>query len=220
MPRNVTESVNPPRPEKKERPTLTLEQVRLFLKASREDRFAALYVLVIQTGMRRGELLGLRWEDVNLEQGLLHVRQALSPDGKYVSQPKTAKGRRRIRLTPEAVDALKRHKVEQNEEILRRGSLWRDHGLVFCSSVGTPMNPDNFIKRSYKPLLKSVGLPQIPFHCLRHTFATLMMSDNAHPKVVQEMLGHSRIALTLDTYSHVLLDMQDESIRRFGSLFS
>jgi hypothetical protein len=164
------------------------------------------------------ELLGLRWEDVNLEQGLLHVRQALAPDGKSFSQPKSAKGRRRIRLTPEAVDALKRHKVAQNEERLRQGSLWRDHGLVFCSSVGTPMNPENFIKRSYKPLLKRAELPQIPFHCLRHTFATLMM-PNGHPKIVQEMLGHTRISTTLDVYSHVSPDMQDEAVKRFGMLF-
>ena len=126
---------------------------------------------------------------------------------------------RRIRLTPEAVDALKRHRIEQNEERLRRGSLWRDHGLVFCSTVGTPMNPDNFIKRSYKPLLERTGLPQIPFHCLRHTFATLMM-PNEHPKVVQEMLGHARISTTLDVYSHVSPDMQDDAVKRFGSLFS
>src|ERR671916_1486560 len=109
VPRNVTEAVDPPRPERKERPTFNLEQARLFLEMARGNRFEALYVLVIQTGMRRGELLGLRWEDVNLEQGLLHVRQALSPDGKYFSQPKTAKGRRRIRLTPETVEALRRH---------------------------------------------------------------------------------------------------------------
>src|SRR5215210_2037499 len=219
VPRNVAESVDSPRPEKKERPTFTLEQARMFLKACREDRFGALYVLVIQSGMRRGELLGLRWEDVDIGQGLLHVRQALAPDGKSFSQPKTAKGRRRIRLTPEAVDALKRHKVAQNEQRLRQGNLWRDHGLVFCSSVGTTMTPENFIKRSYKPLLKSAELPQIPFHCLRHTFATLMM-PNGHPKIVQEMLGHARISTTLDTYSHVSPDMQDEAVKRFGSLFS
>ena len=146
-------------------------------------------MLVIQTGMRRGELLGLRWEDVDIEQGLLHVRQALAPDGKSFSQPKTAKGRRRIRLTPEAVDALKRHRIAQNEERLRRGSLWRDHGLVFCSTVGTPMNPDNLIKRSYKPLLECTGLPQIPFHYLRHTCASLLLAQNVPARVVWRSSG-------------------------------
>jgi integrase len=219
VPRHVTEAVDPPRPEKKERPTFTLEQARLFLEVARGVRFEALYLLVLQTGMRRGELLGLRWEDVDLEMGVLHVRQALAPDGKSFGYPKSAKGRRRLRLTPEAVDALKRHRIAQNEERLRQGSSWRDHGLVFCSTVGTPLNPDNFVRRSYKPLLESAGLPKIPFHCLRHTFATLMMPYE-HPRVVQEMLGHSRVSTTLDTYSHVSQDMQEEAVQRFGILFS
>ena len=218
VPRNVTDSVDPPRPEEEERPTLDLKQARLFLETARGDRFEALYVLVIQTGMRRGELFGLRWDDVNLQQGLLHVRQALAPDGKSFSLPKTSKGRRKIRLTSEAVEALKRHKAAQNEERRGQGSSWQDRGLVFPSQVGTPMNPDNFVKRSYKPLLKRAGLPQMPFHCLRHTFATLMM-PNGHPKVVQEMLGHSRVSTTLDIYSHASQDMQDEAVRRFESLF-
>jgi len=218
VPRNVTDSVDPPRPEKEERPTFTLELARIFLEAAREDRFEALYVLAVQTGMRRGELFGLRWDDVDLEQGWLHVKQALAPDGKSFNAPKTAKGRRKIRLTPVAVEALRRHKVAQNEERLRQGSSWRDHGLVFCSSVGTPMSPDNFVKRSYKPLLKRTGLPQIRFHDLRHTFASLMM-PNEHPKIIQEMLGHSRISTTLDIYSHLSQDMQEEAVRRFGALF-
>ena len=169
--------------------------------------------------MRRGELLGLRWDDVDLAKGLLHVRQTLSPDGKSFGYPKTAKGRRRMRLTPEAVDALKRHRVTQNEQRLQQGSSWRDHGLVFCSTVGTPMNPDNLVRRSYKPLLEHAGLPKMPFHCLRHTFASLMM-PNEHPRVVQEMLGHSRVSTTLDIYSHVSQDMQEEAVGRLGALFS
>ena len=218
VPRNVTDAVDPPRPERKERPTFNLDQARIFLQNAQNDRWEALYVLVIQTGMRRGELFGLRWDDVDLDNGWLHVRQALAPGGKYFSAPKTAKARRKIRLTPVAVEALKRHKAAQNQERLRQGGLWRDHGLVFPSQVGTPMNPDNFVKRSYKPLLKRAGLPQMPFHCLRHTIATLMM-PNGHPKVVQEMLGHSRVSTTLDIYSHASQDMQDDAVRRFGSLF-
>ncbi len=159
VPRNVTEAVDPPRPERKERPTFNLDQARIFLESARDDRWEALYVLVIHTGMRRGELFGLRWDDVDLDNGWLHVRQALAPGGKSFNAPKTAKGRRKIRLTPVAVEALKRHKVAQNQERLLQGGSWRDHGLVFPSQVGTPMNPDDFIKRSYKPLLKRAGLP-------------------------------------------------------------
>src|SRR5918995_3811477 len=108
VPRNVTEAVDPPRPERKERPTFNLDQARIFLEAARDDGWGALYVLAIQTGMRRGELFGLRWDDVDLDNGWLHVRQALAHDGKSFSLPKTAKGRRRIRLTSEAVEALKK----------------------------------------------------------------------------------------------------------------
>jgi integrase len=220
VPRNVTEAVDPPRPERKERPTFNLDQARLFLEAARDDGWEALYVLVIQTGMRRGELFGLRWDDVNLDDGWLHVRQALAHDGKSFSLPKTAKGRRRIRLTSEATDALKKHKIAQHQKRLKQGSVWRDHGLVFCSSVGTPMGPDNFIKRQYKPLLRRAELPYIRFHDLRHTFASLMMPSVKNPQIVQQMLGHSRISTTLDIYSHLSQDMQEEAVRRFGSLFS
>jgi integrase len=219
VPRNVTGAVDPPRPEGKLRPTLTLDQARIFLESARDNKWEALYVLVIQTGMRRGELFGLRWDDVDLDNGWLHVRQTLAPGGKSFNAPKTAKGRRKIRLTPVAVEALKKHKVAQNQERLRQGCSWRDYGLVFCSSVGTPMNPDNFVKRSYKPLLRRVGLPQLSFHDLRHTFASLMV-PNEHPKIVQEMLGHSRISTTLDIYSHLSQDMQEEAVGRFAALFS
>jgi integrase len=220
VPRNVTEAVDSPRPERKERPTFNLDQARLFLKTARDDRWGALYVLVIQTGMRRGELFGLRWDDVDLDNGWLHVRQALAHDGKSFSLPKTAKGRRRIRLTPEAIEALKKHRIAQHQERLQLGNVWRAHGLVFCSSVGTPMNPDNFIKRQYKPLLKRAELPYIRFHDLRHTFASLMMPQVQNPQIVQQMLGHSRISTTLDIYSHFSQDVQEEAVGRLGALFS
>jgi integrase len=157
---------------------------------------------------------------VNLDNGWLHVRQALAPDGKSFSLPKTAKGRRRIRLTPEAIEALKKHKIAQHQIRLKQGSVWRDHGLVFCSSVGTSMGPDNFIKRQYKPLLKRAGLPYIRFHDLRHTFASLMMPHVKNPQIVQEMLGHSRISTTLDIYSHLSPDMQEDAVGRFAVVFS
>jgi integrase len=192
----------------------------LFLEVARNDGWGALYALAIQTGMRRGELFGLRWDDVNLDNGWLHVRQALAHDGKSFSLPKTAKGRRRIRLTPEAIESLKRHRIAQHQERLKQGSLWRDHGLVFCSSVGTPMGPDNFVKRQYKPLLRRAELPYIRFHDLRHTFASLLMPNVQNPQIVQEMLGHSRISTTLDVYSHLSQDVQEEAAGRLGALFS
>ena len=137
-------------------------------------------------------------------------------------QPKTARGRRRVRLTPIAVEALKRHEGIQNGEksLLNGNGRWRENGLVFPSQVGTPMDPDNLVNRSFKRLLKNAGLPPIRFQDLRHTFATLMFKGGEHPKIVQEMLGHANISITLDTYSHVLPDMQGGAVGRLGEMLS
>ena len=106
----------------------------------------------------------------------------------------------------------------QNDERSKLGNVWKDNGLVFPSTVGTPMNPDNLVYRSFKPILKRAGLKEMRFHDLRHSFATLMLEQGENPKVVQEILGHSQISLTLDTYSHVLPNIQEEAIRRLGGL--
>jgi integrase len=219
VPRNVTEAVDPPRLVKKEVQHLTLKQATEFLKIVSEDRFEALYVLAITTGLRRGELLGLKWVDVNLNREVLSVQRALSPKGKTFNRPKNAKGRS-IHLTPVAAEALKRHRVTQNEERSRVGGRWQEQGLIFPSQVGTPMNPSNFINRSFKPLLKRAELPSIRFHDLRHTFASLMLSNGEHPKIVQEILGHAQISLTLDTYSHAIPSMQSGAVGRLGELLS
>jgi integrase len=212
IPRNMTDAVDAPRPAKKETKYFSFEQVKAFLKVALEDRFWALYVLAFSTGLRRGELLGLRWEDLDLERGVLRVRRSLTPDGKSYNQPKSGKGRRSVQLTTGAVEALERHKMKQDQEKACLGSLWQEQGLVFPSSIGTPFNPSNL------PLLRRAGLPEIRFHDLRHTFATLMFSNGEHPKIVQEILGHAQITLTLDTYSHVLPSMQDGAVSRLGEL--
>jgi integrase len=123
-----------------------------------------------------------------------------------------------VRLTPGAVEALERHKTNQDREKACLGSLWQEQGLVFPSTRGTPFNPSNLLNRSFKPLLRRAGLPMIRFHDLRHTFATLMFSNGEHPKIVQEILGHAQITLTLDTYSHVLPSMQEGAVGRLGEL--
>ena len=124
--------------------------------------------------------------------------------GPKFTTPKTAKSRRSIKLTAGAVDVVKRHHDRQFEESIRLAGLWQDYRLVFATTTGTPLNPSNLTNRSFKPLLKHAGLPDIRFHDLRHTCATLLLSKGVHPKLVQELLGHSTIAITLDTYSHVL----------------
>jgi integrase len=219
VPRNVSEAVDLPKLQKKEIRPLTGDQARRLLEVAQGDRLEALYVLAVHLGLRQGELLGLRWEDVDLETGTLQVRRTLTTTkgGPRFTAPKTAKSRRSIKLTAGAVDALRRHHDCQFEESTRLAGLWQDYGLVFASTTGTPLNPSNLTSRSFKPLLKRAGLPDIRFHDLRHTCATLLLSRGVHPKLVQELLGHATIAITLDTYSHVLPGMGDQTANAMES---
>ena len=222
VPRNVADAATAPRPTKKEKRPFTPDQARALLEAASGDRFEALYVLAITAGLRRGELLGLRWQDVDLERGSLQVRQQLvrtKKDGLSFTSPKGG-GSRGLKLIQGAIDALKNHRKRQNEERLRLGTLWQNTGLVFTTVTGTPMDGDNLAKRSFGPLLTRGGLPRIRFHDLRHTFATLWLESGEHPKILQEILGHSRISITLASYSHVAPHMQREAMGRFGRMFS
>jgi integrase len=203
IPRNVAESVEPPKANEKEIEPLDEEQVRGLLKAVEGDELEALYVLVITTGMRSGELLGLKWEAVDFRAGTLRVNRTVF-NGR-VNMPKTSKSRRSIELSRSALVALKNH---------GRTSEW-----VFCTSVGTPISVHNLHNRSWKPLLKKAGLLHKRFHDLRHTCATLLLTKGVHPKVVQELLGHSSISVTLDTYSHVLPNMQGPAADAMDDLF-
>ena len=213
--RNPASSVKAPRPKKKEISPLSSEQAKAFLEAVRGNRFEAAFVVALHCGLREGEILGLKWSDVDLDAGTLQVRRTLSEAlaGRLFEPPKNGKGRS-VKLTARAVEALRNHLTRQIEEIESLGDRYRDQGLVFPSQVGTPMNAKNLTARSFKPLLKKAGLPDIRFHDLRHTFATLMLQNGEHPKVVQEMLGHATIAITMDTYSHVLPNMQRDAVER------
>jgi integrase len=152
----------------------------------------------------------------------LQVRRALTTarGGPRLAAPKTKGSRRRVSLTGAAAEALKGHLERQLEEIDQAGSLWQENGLVFVSETGAPLDRRDLTSRRFKPLLKRAGLPQIRFHDLRHTCATLLLTKNVNPKVVSEMLGHSSIAITLDTYSHVLPNMQDSAARALEEALS
>jgi integrase len=212
IPRNVTESVKPQQPSREEMCPFAPEQAKLLLQVADEsgDRLEDLYVLAIHTGLRQGELLGLKWDDVDLEDGSLQVRRTLAIT-KAATSPKTTGSRRSVKLTSNAIEVLKRHLECQLGDIDRVGSLWSENGLIFASESGEPHNRHKLIRRSFKPLLKRAGLPQIRFHDLRHTCATLLLTRNVNPKIVSEMLGHSSIAITLDTYSHVPPNMRDQA---------
>ena len=173
--------------------------MRKLLEAVRGDKLEALYVLAITTGMRSGELLQLRWEDVDLQARTLQVRLRRTVVNGRIEPPETMKGRRSIRLSRTSVGALRQHE---------RVSEW-----VFCSRAGTSISVHNLHNRSWKPLLRKADLPlDTRFHDLRHTCATLLLTRGVHPKIVQELLGHSSISITLDTYSHVLPNMQEKAV--------
>lgn len=212
VPRNVCKATTPPKPDSEEIKPLDAVQSRRIIEAAGGDRLEALYVLAVTAGLRIGELLGLRWQDLELENAVLRVRRTKSTakGGPAFTTPKSGKGRS-LKLTRQAVEALKAHRAAQNIERLKVGNLWEDHGLVFCTHGGRPLDSHNVARTSFKPLLKRAGLPDIRFHDLRHTCATLLLSRGHHPKLVQELLGHASVALTLDRYSHVLPGMGDQT---------
>jgi integrase len=178
--------------------------------------------LALTTGMREGELLGLRWQDVDLERATVQVRlNVQEQDGRFaLAEVKTAYSRRNIALSRTAIEALRLHRAQQNIEKLRLGPAWDTrHDLIFPNTVGTVMIPDNLVKRSFKPLLAVAGLPDVRFHDLRHTAATLLLSRGVHPKVVSEMLGHADISITLRVYAHVTPNMQQAAVAVMDELF-
>lgn len=217
--RNVAALTDPPRLVRMEVRAISPEEARTFLTAIRGDRLEALYLMALTTGLRQGELLGLRWWDIDLEAGEARVGQALQRYGGklHFVPPKTAKSRRSVTLTLMAIEGLRAHKARQAQDRVLAGSRWQEFGLVFPSTVGTPMEPRN-ATRAFKALLRRSKLPEMRFHDLRHGFATLLLVQGASPRVVMEMLGHSQISLTMNTYSHVIPAMQREATSKLESL--
>jgi len=183
VPRNVSEAVEPPRPATREMRPLSPAEARRLLDAADGERFEALYVLAVTTGMRQGELLALKWQDVDLENATISVRRTLTRDGGRVTigEPKTRKSRRLIRLTSQATGALRRHLERQLWEIQALGDGYTDQGLVFTTATGAPVSPSNLRQRSFARLLRKAGLPRVRFHDLRHTCATVLLSKGTHP---------------------------------------
>jgi integrase len=220
IPRSPADLAKAPTPTPKEMHPLSASEARKLLETVQGDRLEALYVLAVHTGMRRGELLGLKWPDVDLDNATVRVRRTLTrtENGRRLAlgEPKTKKSRRTVRLTQRAVEALRSHKARQAEEKLRAGGLYKDQDLVFAGEGGGLINPSNLRQRSFVPLLERAGLPQITFHDLRHTCASLLFQRNVHPKFVQELLGHTSVAITLDTYSHMLPGMGSEAADAIG----
>jgi integrase len=210
VPRNPAASARPPKVRQEEITPLDREQAQVILEAAKGDRFECLYVLSLMCGLRMGESLGLRWSDVDLEEGSLRIHRQLERiregGGLVFSEPKNA-SRRTIDLPQRALEVLKRHRKRQLEQQLSSGAKWQDNDLVFTTTIGTAVDAQNVVNRHFKPLLRRAGLPDIRWHDLRHTSATLLLSRGTHPKYVQQLLGHASIQLTLDRYSHWMPSM-------------
>lgn len=216
VPRNVTDAVTKPRVPKPEMQTWTPEQVGTFLKVARQDRPYALYVLALTTGMRRGELFGLQWQDLDLDAGSLSLKRQLTDNNGHPAtvELKTKTSQRKVDLSPQvAVAALRAHR----KRMFKEGHV-RPEGLVFVDSEGNPLRPSNFLRRDFFPLVKRAQVPRIRFHDLRHTAATLMLQQGVNPKVVAERLGHSTIRLTMDLYGHAWPSMQQEAAEKIDAL--
>jgi len=219
--RNPLDAADPPRKKgdgAREMQTWSKEQLKAFLETVAEERLSPLWHLVAMTGMRRGEAIGLRWSDVDLENGRLSVRRALIPINRevVVSEPKTAKGRRVIALDLGTVEVLKGQAARQLDE-QASAEDWLETGLVFTAASGAALDPES-VSRYWRQAVKQSLLPQIRLHDLRHTHATLALQAGIHPKVVSERLGHATISITLDTYSHAIPAMQEEAAALIAEL--
>jgi integrase/predicted RNA-binding Zn-ribbon protein involved in translation (DUF1610 family) len=222
--RNPVDAADPPRvagPGSREMKTWSAAQVRAFLEATKDDRLYPLWRLFCLTGMRRGEVLGVKWQDIDFEAGRLAVRRSLVPLGGevIVSEPKTARGRRSIALDVETVEVLKAQAARQLSEQQQFGEAWTDSGYLCTKEDGEPYHPE-VVSRSFRQAVRRAMLPMIRPHDLRHTHATLALQADIHPKVVSERLGHANISITLDTYSHAIPAMQEEAAERIAELVS
>ncbi|MCL4561925.1 MAG: site-specific integrase [Chloroflexi bacterium] len=213
--RNPAHGATLPRVPQKEMQILDESQVSQFLVAAKASRYEALYHLAIVTGMRQGELLGLKWTDLYWTSGTLYVRrqlQEVTGQGREFVEPKTRSGRRSIRLGEATLTVLRAHQEHQKLERLVVGKRWKENGLIFTSAVGTPVYPRNMF-RDYQETLDQAGLPRIRFHDLRHTAASLMLNHGVPVIVASKRLGHAKPSITLDIYGHLINEMQEEAAR-------
>ena len=220
LPNNPASAARAPKVERTEMQVWSVEEAARFLAAVAGARLSALWVLALHTGLRRGELAGLRWKDLDLAEGSLTVAQQRTTAAYQVvvAAPK-ARSNRQLTLAVPTVEALRTHRSTQRRERLAAGPAWEDSGYVFVDELGRPYHPQR-LRVMFEQACKATGLPAIRLHDLRHTMATLALQAGVHPKVVQEQLGHSGIEVTLDIYSHVPQTVRRDAVDRIANLLS
>lgn len=219
--RNAAALTNPPKMERYEIRPWTIQQARAFLEYTKADRLQALYALALATGARQGELLALRWEHVDLEAGTVRIEGTLQRiDGALtVCPPKTERSRRTINLPGLLIDSLRAHHARQLRECLQVENGWQATGFVFTTAFGQPLDASSVTHR-FQKLVAEAKLPRQRFHDLRHGCASFLLAQGTPARVVMEILGHSQISLTLNTYSHVVPSLQREATERLGALLA
>lgn len=225
IPSNPCAAIEPPKRKKTKMNVLTPEQVNTLLESVKNGKYSVMYIpilLAVTCGLRRGEIIALTWNNVDLVNGIITVSEsaAIRVDGKnIITDTKTEAGQRSISVPPSVMPILKEHKRQQAENKLKFGPEYRDNNLVCCWPNGVELTP-NYITHTFKKVLREAGLPDIRFHDLRHTNATLLLLQGVNTKVVSERLGHSSIDVTLDIYGHVLPEMQKEAAEKLDEIFS
>ncbi|MCX4676454.1 site-specific integrase [Streptomyces sp. NBC_01433] len=222
LPRNVARNVKTTTHQPRRFRPLTAAEARQFLDAARADRLHALYELALRTGLRKGELLGLHWEDLDLTTGTASIRHSLqrTRTGGLTHLPtKTRASERRIALPTECLHSLKKHQERQDKERETAKSVWKDSGLVFTTPTGRPLDPANLTRR-FRSFLNRAGLRRIRFHDLRHSTATLLLEQGVDLVVIKELLGHAHIGVTAGVYAHVRLRLQRQAIDSLGNAFA
>jgi integrase len=215
--RNVCTLVDPPEKVRLELRPLTAEQARTFLAATTDDWLEPAYVVAVSTGLRQGELLALRWQDVDLDAGTLTVAHTLAIGSRVLAEPKTERARRKLTLGSEPLASLREQRRRQLEERLVAGSRWHDQGFVFTTTTGTPYDAAN-VRRAFAVALRRAGLPPQRWHDLRHATATLLLEAGEELGVVSKMLGHSNLSTTADTYAHWTPAMSERVAARMDSI--
>lgn len=225
IPSNPCAAIEPPKRKKTKMNVLTPEQVNTLLESVKNGKYSVMYIpilLAVTCGLRRGEIIALTWDNVDLANGIITVSEsaAIRVDGKnIITDTKTEAGQRSISMPPSIIPILKEHRKQQAENKLKLGSEYRDNNLVCCWPNGAELTP-NYITHTFKKVLKEAGLPDIRFHDLRHTNATLLLLQGVNTKVISERLGHSSIDVTLDIYGHILPEMQKEAAEKLDEIFS
>lgn len=218
--RNPADAVDAPRPQRYEIAATGPEDLKRLLDAADQTRYGPLVTVALLTGLRTGELLGLRWQDVDFDNAVLRVQQTcqwLSGEGFIFRQPKSHRSTRPVALSPDTVETLRGCRVSYLEERLAAGTAYEDNDLVFADALGRPFHPHT-VWDGWRRIVKAANLPRLRFHDLRHAHASLLMAQGVHPKIVSERLGHSSVSITLDIYSHVAPNLQADAAAGLDAL--